>query len=744
MACHAVPDRYSRKPALRGAYVSALPCRMGAPVPLVHLFLFFASMKVPRILIPVAAVTLLSPGLSAQEASSKPQSYDVVVYGGTSGGVTAAIQTAKLGKTVVLIEPTKFLGGLTTGGLGATDIGNKKAIGGMSREFYHRIWQFYQNDKAWVQQTREQYFAKRPHGNSETENTMWTFEPHAATKVYDDMIAGAKVPVIFGERLDLKNGVKKDGARITEIIMESGKRFSGKMFIDATYEGDLMAKAGVKYHVGREANAVYGETLNGVQVGRSKSHQFKVEVDAYVIPGDPKSGVIPGVQTDRPGEEFSGDKRVQAYNYRMCTTDAPDNHIPWPKPANYDEKQFELALRNAEAGDDRISWAPTPMPNRKTDTNNNFAVSTDYIGMNYDYPDADYATREKITQQHRDYQMGLMWTYANHPRVPEKIRAAFTKFGMSKDEFADSGHWPRQMYVREARRMISDYVMAEKNCRRLEVVEDSVGMGAYNMDSHNVQRYVTKGGKVRNEGDVQVGVRPYPVSYRSIRPKAEECTNLLVPICLSASHIAYGSIRMEPVFMVLGQSSATAAVHAIEQGVDIQKIDYAKLKERMLADGQVLDFESPPIPVQASVSVEKLGGIIVDDSKARLTGFESHGTTAHPYIGEGYAHDGNAEKGKQKAVFTTKIPAAGKYEVRVGYSALNNRATNVPVTIKSADGSKTVKVDQKKKGEVEGYLQPVGIYSFAAGEEATVEISNEGTDGHVIIDAVQWLPVAKK
>ena len=744
MACHAVPDRYSRKPALRGAYVSARPVRMGAPGPPVHLFLFFASMKVPRILIPVAAVTLLSPGLSAQEASSKPQSYDVVVYGGTSGGVTAAIQTAKLGKTVVLIEPTKFLGGLTTGGLGATDIGNKKAIGGMSREFYHRIWQFYQNDKAWVQQTREQYFAKRPHGNSETENTMWTFEPHAATKVYDDMIAGAKVPVIFGERLDLKNGVKKDGARITEIIMESGKRFSGKMFIDATYEGDLMAKAGVKYHVGREANAVYGETLNGVQVGRSKSHQFKVEVDAYVIPGDPKSGVIPGVQTDRPGEEFSGDKRVQAYNYRMCTTDAPDNHIPWPKPANYDEKQFELALRNAEAGDDRISWAPTPMPNRKTDTNNNFAVSTDYIGMNYDYPDADYATREKITQQHRDYQMGLMWTYANHPRVPEKIRAAFTKFGMSKDEFADSGHWPRQMYVREARRMISDYVMAEKNCRRLEVVEDSVGMGAYNMDSHNVQRYVTKGGKVRNEGDVQVGVRPYPVSYRSIRPKAEECTNLLVPICLSASHIAYGSIRMEPVFMVLGQSSATAAVHAIEQGVDIQKIDYAKLKERMLADGQVLDFESPPIPVQASVSVEKLGGIIVDDSKARLTGFESHGTTAHPYIGEGYAHDGNAEKGKQKAVFTTKIPAAGKYEVRVGYSALNNRATNVPVTIKSADGSKTVKVDQKKKGEVEGYLQPVGIYSFAAGEEATVEISNEGTDGHVIIDAVQWLPVAKK
>ncbi|MEZ0275353.1 MAG: FAD-dependent oxidoreductase, partial [Roseimicrobium sp.] len=455
-----------------------------------------------------SALSLAAASLTSTLAAQDVQNYDVVVYGGTSGGVTASLQAAKMGKTVVLIEPTKFLGGLTTGGLGATDIGNKKAIGGMSREFYHRIWQHYQDDKSWRQQTREQYFANRPHGNSATENTMWTFEPHVATKVYDTWIAEAKIPVVFGERLDLKSGVKKDGARITEIIMESGKRFSGKMFIDATYEGDLMAEAGVKYHVGREANATYGETLNGVQVVRSKSHQFKVEVDPYVVPGDPKSGVIAGVQTDGPGEEGAGDHRVQAYNFRMCSTSAEENRIPWPKPANYDEKHFELALRNVEAGDDRISWAPTPMPNRKTDTNNNFAVSTDNIGMNYEYPDADYAKREKIVQEHRDYQMGLMWTYANHPRVPEQIRAAFARLGLCKDEFADSGHWPRQLYVREARRMIGDYVMAEKNCRRLEVVEDSVGMGAYNMDSHNVQRYITKEGKVRNEGDVQVGVRP--------------------------------------------------------------------------------------------------------------------------------------------------------------------------------------------------------------------------------------------
>jgi hypothetical protein len=688
-----------------------------------------------RFLTSAISALLLGSSVFAQDAAT----YDVVVYGGTSGGVTAAIQASRMGKTVVLIEPTKFLGGLTTGGLGATDIGNKRAIGGMSREFYQNIFKHYQNAAAWKQQTRDEYFARRPHGGAGSEDTMWTFEPHVATQVYADMIAAAKVPVVFGERLDQKKGVKKDGARITQIVMESGKAFAGKMFIDATYEGDLMAKAGVSYHVGREANATYGETINGVQVGHAKHHQFTKQVDPYVVPGDPKSGLLHGIQADGPGEEFSGDHRVQAYNFRMCTTDAPDNRIPWEKPEGYDEKMFELALRNVEAGDLRISWAPTPMPNRKTDTNNNFAVSTDYIGMNYEYPDGDYATRERIWKAHELWQKGLMWTYANHPRVPEPVRAAFSRFGLSKDEFADNNHWPRQMYVREARRMISDYVMTEKNCRRLEVVEDSVGMGAYNMDSHHCQRHVDKDGFVRNEGDVQVGVRPYPVSFRSIRPKAEQCTNLLVPVCLSASHISYGSIRMEPVFMVLGQSAATAAVHAIEQGVDVQKIDAAKLKERLLADGQVLDFESPPIVPKVTLTKENLGGVVVDDADATLTGFDDHGTTASPFLGIGYAHDGDVDKGRQKAVFKAKLPDSGTYEVRVGYSALNNRASNVPVTIRGADGDKTVKLNQKKKGEVDGYLQPVGTFRFEAGKDAIVEISNEGTDGHVIVDAVQWV-----
>lgn len=534
---------------------------------------------------PFLAPVILSFAMFSQGRAETLREADVIVYGGTSGGVTAAIQAKRLGRSVFLIEPTRFLGGLTTGGLGATDIGNKGAIGGMSREFYQRIKKHYQQDSAWIH-------SPKPKDNGE--DTQWTFEPGVATGIFDQMLAEAKVPVVFGERLDLKNGVKKEGTRIVRIGMESGTQFTGSMFIDATYEGDLMAKAGVSYHVGREANSVYNETLNGVQTARATKHQFIRDIDPYVIPGDPKSGILPGIQTDPAGPDGSGDQRLQAYNYRLTTTDVAANRIPWPKPANYDPMQFELLLRNFEAGDKRSPWHPLFMPNRKTDTNNNFAISTDFIGKNYEYPDADHATRERIVQEHKDYSQGLMWTLANSPRVPEKIRKEFQTLGLTKDEFTENGNWPRQLYVREARRMISDYVMTEKNCLRLEVVEDSVGMGAYNMDSHNVRRHLTPDGQVRNEGDIQVASKPYPISYRTIRPRASECSNLLAPLVLSASHIAFGSIRMEPVFMVLGQSAATAAVQAMEQKTSVQGIDYAKLKTQLLADQQVLDFIPQP------------------------------------------------------------------------------------------------------------------------------------------------------
>ncbi|MEX0613306.1 MAG: FAD-dependent oxidoreductase, partial [Pirellulales bacterium] len=418
--------------------------------------------------------------------------------------------------------------------------------------------------------------------------------------VYREMLAEAKIVPLMNERLDRKSGVHKEGPRIESIATESGRRFAARMFIDATYEGDLMAAAGVSYHVGREDNARYDETLNGVQPKLNvKNHRFTHPVDPYVKPGDPASGLLWGIQAKSLPPDGSGDECVQAYCYRLCTTDVAENRRPWPKPADYDESRYELLLRNFEAGDHRVPWHPTWMPNRKSDTNNNHAFSTDYIGGNYDYPDADDATRDRIIADHHSYQQGLLWTLANHRRVPPEVREEFQQLGLAKDEFVENDNWPTQLYVREARRLLGAYVMTEHHCRGSQVAEDPVGLGAYGMDSHNCQRYITPEGHVQNEGDVQVhGFQPYPISYRAIVPKAAECENLLVPVCVSSSHIAYGSIRMEPVFMILGQSAATAASLAIDQDIAVQDVDYQQFAARLKADGQVLGnaLGRPAIP----------------------------------------------------------------------------------------------------------------------------------------------------
>jgi len=668
--------------------------------------------------------------------ADEPSQHDVVIYGGTSGGVVAAVQAVRMGKSVVLIEPGRHLGGLTSGGLGATDIGNKAAIGGLSREFYRRIHKHYAKDDAWQFQTRDEY-QKRNSRFNPADDAMWTFEPRVAERIFREMLEEVGVPVVFGERLDLAAGVKKQGNRIASIVMESGRSFSGKVFIDATYEGDLMAKAGVGYHVGREANSTYDETLNGVQLG-SKYHQFQVKVDPYVTPGDPKSGVLPGIHDGLPGEHGQGDRRVQAYNFRMCLTDAPENRVPFPKPPGYDALRYELALRTIAAGQWDGLGAPTAMPNRKTDTNNKGAFSSDNIGMNYDFPDGDYATREKIWAEHVQYQQGWCWFLGNDPRVPQKIRDEVNRWGLSKDEFVDTNHWPHQLYVREARRMISDYVMTEHNCRGARKVDDPVGLAAYTMDSHNTQRYV-KDGYASNEGDVQVGgFPPYGISYKSLVPKQAECGNLFVPVCLAASHMAYGSIRMEPVFMVLGQSTATAAAMAIDSACDVQDVDYAKLRERLLAEDQVLEWTGPA-PVRGAAAAS-LPGIVADDDQAEVTGTWVEGHTVGPYVGRGYRHDHDMHK-SNKAVFALPVKTAGRYEVRVAYSPQGNRATNVPVTVVAADGEHRYTVNQQKPAEIDGLFHKLDVLSLTAGETVRVTIESAGTDGHVIIDAVQLLPV---
>jgi hypothetical protein len=672
-------------------------------------------------------------------AADEPN-YDLVIYGGTSGGVAAGVQARRMGKTAVIIEPGKHLGGLTSGGLGATDIGNKGAIGGISREFYQRIKKHYSDPASWKQQKPEEY---RPNRGSDAtnEDAMWTFEPHVAEQIMEDFCKEHGIIVIKGERLDLAKGVEKQGGRITGIRMESGKVFRGKMFIDATYEGDLMAKAGISYTVGREANRQYDETLSGVQVGNATKHQFVKPVDPYVKPGDPKSGLVPRVVAGPLPPDGTGDRKVQAYNYRLCATDKPENRRAWPKPANYDEKQYEILLRNFEAGDLRLPWNPVLMPNRKTDSNNNFAFSTDNIGMNYDYPDGDYATREKIIREHIDYQQGLMWTLANHPRVPASVREHFTKWGLAKDEFLDTDNWPHQLYVREARRMVGGYVMTQHNCQGRVTAEDSVGLAAYTMDSHNIQRYVDAEGHIRNEGDVQVGgFPPYPISYRSIVPKKSECTNLFVPICLSATHISYGSIRMEPVFMVLGQSSATAAVMAIDANVNVQDVDHAKLRERLLADKQVLDWTGPrPTP---GIDPKKLPGVVQDDDAAEKKGDWSKSNSIGGYVGTQYLHDNNEHKGEMTITFKLTVPKPGVYDVRLAYTANPNRATNVPVTIRHAKGESVVSVNQRNAPAIDKAFQSLGKFTFD--NEAIVIVRNDKTDGYVVVDAVQVLPADAK
>ena len=543
--------------------------------------------------------------------NGQTKKYDIVIYGGTSAGVSAAIQSSRMGKSVVLIEPTNRIGGLTTGGLGQTDIGNKQAIGGISREFYENIKKYYDDPENWKWEKRSDYKDGGQTRTEEGEATMWTFEPSAALAVYKSMMDKEKIKMVYNERLNRETGVKKVAGKIESITMESGKIFKGKVFLDATYEGDLMASAGVSYAVGRESNEEYGETLNGVQansintsltglVSRNAfNHNFIPGVDPYVVKGDPISGLLPNVN-EKPGLEGEGDKKIQAYCFRMCLTDHPENRIPFQKPANYDEVNYELLFRNYEArkgpiremysyGNSLLPWINSSMPNRKTDTNNKFGFSTDYIGRNYDYPEASYAEREKIIEDHRNYQMGLMWTLANHPRIPAEVREEASRWGTTKDEFERADGWQQQLYVREARRMVSDYVMTQKNCEALTVAEDGIGLAAYGMDSHNVQRYVDANGYVQNEGNVEAhGFKPYPISYGALVPKKEECQNLIVPVCVSSTHIAFGSIRMEPVFMVLGQSAATAAVLAIDANVSVQDVPYPNLKEQLLKDRQRL------------------------------------------------------------------------------------------------------------------------------------------------------------
>ncbi len=636
---------------------------------------------------------------------------DLCVWGGTSGGVVAAVQAARMGRSVVLVEVGRHLGGMTSGGLGRTDIGQSATIGGLAGEFYTAVGRHYGGPR------------------------QFTFEPRVAEAIFRLWIDQHRIPVYFEQRLA---AVRTSARRIIEIEMENGNVFEADGFIDASYEGDLMARAGVAYTVGRESNAQYGETLNGIRPS-TPSHQFVVPVDPYVIPGHPSSGLLPCIQPGDGGIPGEGDHRVQAYNFRLCLTQIATNQLPIGPPTGYDPARYALLGRYLEA---RVAAGQNPqlssllsigsMPNGKTDINNNGAFSTDYIGGNYEYPDGDYAARDRIWRDTLDYIQGFLYYLGAEPRVPASIRSEMRSWGLCRDEFVDTGGWPHQMYIREARRMVSGYVMTEHHGRGTRVASNSIGLASYNMDSHNCQR-VVQNSVVRNEGDVQVGVaQPFPIAYESIIPATGQCENLWVTFCLSASHIAFSSIRMEPVFMIVSQSAATAAAIALEESAAAQQVNYRRLAIHLLADSQRLQWSgAADIPT---------GGIVIDSEDTigvTRTGSWSNSTSVAGYHGLGYLHDMNEAKGLKSVQLAPDLPDPGNYTVYIRWTQHANRATQTPVHVLHQNGASSFTVNQTQNG---GTWFRLGTFPFAAGSAGSVRIETAGTTGYVIADAALWQP----
>lgn len=510
----------------------------------------------------------------AASCTGASQNFDVVVYGGTAGGVIAAVSAAREGLKTVLLEPSGHVGGMVSGGLGWTDYGKKETIGGYAFEFYYRIGKHY---------------GMSLYGH----DVSWLHEPRVAEDTFRQMLRDANVTVLQNHRLRERTGVRKEGPVLREITMEDGSSFTAKIFMDATYEGDLMAQSGVTYTWGRESSAQYGEPLAGVR-GRTPFHQFPVNVSPY----DEQHRLLPEISPEKAAPAGSADKKIQAYNFRMCLSDVASNQVPFPRPSSYDAKRYELLARLIEArtkAEGRVPGLNTLMkidrlPNGKSDVNNNGAFSTDYIGGSYGYPEGGYAERQRIWEAHKNYAAGFFYFMANDPQVPDELRRGLNRWGLCKDEFTDTANWPRQLYIREARRMVGEYVAVQKDLQTDPAKPDAIGMGSYNSDSHNLERIVDEEGFARNEGDMQVAVVPYQIPYRVLLPKRAEAQNLLVPICFSASHVAYSSMRMEPQYMIMGQAAGVAAKLAIDSGRPLQDIDRSALALKLRQQGAVLEY----------------------------------------------------------------------------------------------------------------------------------------------------------
>ncbi|GAB4476899.1 MAG: FAD-dependent oxidoreductase [Thermoflexibacter sp.] len=672
----------------------------------------------PKRLLAKLTLILLFSYLIPNHLKGQDIEVDICVYGGTASGIITAYTAKKLGKSVILIEPSKHLGGMTTGGLGHTDIGNKFVVTGLARDFYRRIGKHYGTFEKWI------------------------FEPHVAKNILLSYLKEADVQVWYQRRL---RAVNKQAGFIQSIILEDDEKptvsplrvVKAKMFIDCTYEGDLMAKAGVSYTVGREANSQYGETYNGVQM--LDKHQFPDGIDPYKIKGKQESGLIWGISNEALPPNGTGDKKLQAYNFRICLSKDPNNQIPITQPENYDPNKYELLLRQIELTQPKeLNWQLlhiAPMPNQKTDINNCGGFSTDMIGMNYDYPEADYETREQIIKAHQDYTKGLLYFIGNDPRMPEHLRKEMKLYGYPKDEYVENGNWSPQLYIREARRMVGDYVMTQHHCEGKEIAPEAVGMAAYTMDSHNCSRLVVNG-MVKNEGDVQIGgFPPYPIAYRALVPKESECKNLLVPVCLSATHIAFGSIRMEPVFMVLGQSSAVAASLAIDNKTSVQHIDVKKL-QNILKTNPLADGSTPEILVDN----ENVENILIKGTWKKEKRYGSYGLSM-------LIDDSKGSEPKSVS-FIPNIPKSGTYQVYFYLPKIQGLSSQVMLRLYQGKKYREIVIKTNEvvvEGQTSGEWVNVGEYALPKGRKSCyLEVYNSSSAGNVIADAVLFVPAKSK
>lgn len=638
---------------------------------------------------------------------------DICVYGGTSAGVIAAYTAKQMGKTVLLIEPSNRLGGMSSGGLGFTDIGNKYVVQGLARDFYRRLGAHYGKLEQWI------------------------FEPSAAERIFNDYVNEAGINVLYESRL---YSVSSGDNAVREIIVENSKspavssniKIKARVYIDCTYEGDLMAKSGAPYTVGREANSDYNETYNGVQL--LDGHQFPDGIDPYVVKGDPASGLLWGISGKPVKPNGTGDKKVQAYNFRICLTNNPQNRIEITRPDNYDPSKYELLIRLKEQEpwkdlQDVFIWCL--MPDNKTDINNRNGFSTDAIGMNWDYPEADYERRKEIIKEHEDYTKGLLYFVGNDERIPQFIRDEMKQWGYPKDEYIDNGHWSPQLYIRESRRLIGELVMTQHHCQGREVVEDLVGWAAYTMDSHNCDRHVVNG-MVKNEGNVEIGgFPPYPIAYRSIVPKKGSVNNLLVPVCMSASHIAYGSIRMEPVFMVLAQSAAVAACLSIDDKVTVQDVDVEKI-QNILATNPLADNSIPEI--------------LIDNNDAEYTDISGNWDVSddiYRAYGSDFLVDSSNGKEQKSVRYTPVIQTDGVYDIYVYYPEMDKGSSRTTVNVFNGEDKEEIIIKQSEvvvEGQTLGEWVKIGQYELKTDKQITVEISNKNSDGVITADAVLFYP----